>query len=523
MLQKSGSPLRVAVIGAGIAGLSAAVELSAGGCAVTVLERAATVGGKMRRIPCSGARVADGGPTVLTLAHVFERLFSLLGTRLDEHLTLQPLSILARHAWCDGGHLDLHADPAQSAAAIRDLSGPADAAGYLRFCEHSRQIFQTLDRSFMQQPAPSLTGLIAHAGLQGLPGLLQIQPFVSLWRQLGTYFRDPRLRQLFARYATYCGSSPFDAPATLMLVAHVEQAGVWRVEGGMHRLPDAIRELLEQRQVEIRCGSEVVAIDSGNSGFTALQLADGTRLAADAVVATCDAAAIATGEFGIAASKAASPVPLARRSLSAMTWVGSARADGFALDHHNVFFSDDYRDEFDSLIRRRQMPERPTVYICAQDRPDDGHKSIPPAGTDGERLLCLINAPPTGDTDPFDEPEVARCLNAMHSTLERCGLRLSPASQTPLCTTPRGFHALFPGSGGALYGPASHGWRASFQRAGVRTRVRGLYLAGGSVHPGPGLPMAALSGRQAANCLMQDFASTCRFPPMGIDGGTSTR
>lgn len=518
MLQRTAPPLHVAVIGAGIAGLCAAAELRSAGCRVTILERAADIGGKLRQIACAGhARPADGGPTVLTLRAVFEGVFQALGTRLEEQIELLPLEVLARHAWCTGGRLDLYAEIGRSAAAIRDFAGAADADGFLRFCRDTRRVFDTLDRSFLRQPAPSLTGLIAGAGIRGLPDLMQLRAFASLWQALGEYFRDPRLRQLFGRYATYCGSSPFDAPATLMLVAHVEQAGVWRVAGGMHRLAAALAALLEEHDVEIRRAWPVARIGTGARGVTSLESSSGGQLTVDAVVATCDSTALGAGLLGSAARRAAAVVPLRERSLSAMTWVGSARAQGFELHHHNVFFSEDYRAEFDSLVQQRRMPLRPTVYVCAQDR--DGACAGASAGP--ERLLCLINAPPTGDRDPFDEPEVDRCLNAMRSTLARCGLTLPEHSSSLTCTTPRDFHALFPGSGGALYGPSSHGWRASFRRAGARTRIRGLYLAGGSVHPGPGLPMAALSGRHAARCLLHDLASTPGYRPTAIAGGTS--
>jgi 1-hydroxycarotenoid 3,4-desaturase len=496
----------VAVIGAGIAGLCAAAELRAAGCAVVLLERAPAPGGKLRTTPCPGhATAADAGPTVLTLRAVFEQVFCALDARLEEHLQLQPLTVLARHAWCDGARLDLHAEVEQSAAAIAALAGRAEAAGYRRFCRDSQRVYAALAHSFIGRAQPSLPALIAAAGLRGLPDLLRLRPFSTLWQTLGEYFRDPRLRQLFGRYATYCGSSPFAAPATLMLVAHVEQTGVWRIDGGMHRLAARLAALLRARAVEVRYATSVLQVERTGRGVTAVQTAAGERLAVDAVVATCDAAAVATGLLGRSVRYAAQAPSLARRSLSAMTWVGAAVADGFELQHHNVFFADDYRREFEALVRRRHVPDRPTVYVCAQDRVAGPAPSI---GT-SERLLCLINAPAIGDCHDFDEPEIGACLSAMQTTLARCGLRLQGHTSLT-CTTPTDFHRLFPASGGALYGPATHGWRASFRRPGPRTRIRGLYLAGGSVHPGPGLPMAALSGRHAAQCLLRDLASMRR-------------
>ena len=489
----------VVVVGAGIAGLCAALQLVTRGCAVTVLERASEVGGKIRR-NAAGAHVIDAGPTVFTLRELFEQIFQDAGSRLSEHLRLRPLETLARHAWGAGETLDLHADIARSAAAIRTFAGAANEDGYVRFCADARRVYETLDRSFLRATAPSLRGLVIGAGLRGLPNLWRLRAFRSLWSALGDYFTDPRLLQLFGRYATYCGSSPFKAPATLMLVAHVEQSGVWQIDGGMHALASALRDLLTARGGLVRCDAEVRRIHMRSRRVRAVELANGEALHADAAIMTCDAAAVGAGLFGPEVAKVTARVGPAMRSLSALTWTARAPSAGFALLRHNVFFSDDYDAEFDSILSKRQLPRRPTVYVCAQDR----EAAASPADGEPERLMCLVNAPAIGDFHEYGSQEVARCLMHTLATLRRCGLRLPTAPRHWLSTTPSDFHRLFPGSGGALYGQATHGWRASFRRPAARTRIAGLYLAGGSTHPGPGLPMAALSGRHAVRCLLQD-------------------
>jgi 1-hydroxycarotenoid 3,4-desaturase len=192
------------------------------------------------------------------------------------------------------------------------------------------------------------------------------------------------------------------------------------------------------------------------------------------------------------------------RSLSAIIWNLVAETEGFPLLRHTVFFSRDYRAEFDAIFRDGRPPGEPTVYICAQDRDDRGEW---PAGTP-ERLLCLINAPALGDSKPLPSSEVEQCAERTFSLLTRCGLRVQRSPHLSQVTTPTGFSELFPATGGALYGQASHGWKASFSRPGSRSAIPGLYLAGGSTHPGAGVPMATLSGRLAASCVLADLGST---------------
>lgn len=491
--------LGVVVVGAGIGGLVAALALAARGLEVTVVEQAATAGGKMREVAIGGARI-DAGPTVFTLKRVFEEIFTAAGTTLADHVTLEPVAILARHAWGPHQRLDLFADLGRSADAIGTFAGAAEAQRFRRFAAQARRIYETLEQPFIRSTQPSLATLIKGARFADLR---QIRPFATLWGALGDYFHDPRLRQLFGRYATYCGSSPFLAPATLMLVAHVEQDGVWLVQGGMHRLAEALADLGASRGVRFRYGTEVSEVVVAGGRAAGVRLATGERVEADAVIVNADVAAVSGGRLGRAVTHAAPLVGRGSRSLSAMTWSMLAPTEGFPLVRHNVFFSADYPAEFDDIFRRGRMPAAPTVYVCAQDR-GSGNPTGP------ERLLCLVNAPANGDTHSFDAAEIERCANRTFAHLERCGLRVRRTPESTVVTTPADFDRLFPATGGALYGQASHGWRASFERPGAKTRLAGLYMAGGSVHPGPGVPMAALSGRHAAACLLADHGLTSR-------------
>ena len=484
-------------------GLSAAADLSRAGLDVTVVERAASVGGKMRRVE-SGGLAIDAGPTVFTMRWIFDGLFGDAGQRLEDHIGLIPAETLARHAWQPdrsgrGGNLDLFADVNRSAEAIGDFGGAAEARAYLDFCARSADIYRTLAASFIAAERPSIPGLVARLGPFGIPALMRTVPMRTLWGALGDHFKDQRLRQLFGRYSTYVGASPWAAPATLMLIAHVEQEGVWLVRGGIHEVARAIAGLAERQGARFRFGAQMdrIVVEAGR--VTGVELAGGERLPADAVVFNGDISALTDEVRPVPAT------PPNKRSLSAVTWCMAAQTSGFDLAHHNVFFAENYAAEFKAIFKNRSITETPTVYLCAQDR---GEGSNHPAGAP-ERLLALINAPADGDRGPLPDHVMAdlahRCVNLMQD----CGLELT-ATDDPVITDPAGFHALFPASGGALYGRANHGMMGSFARAGARGKVPGLYLAGGSVHPGPGIPMATMSGRIAAARLLADFAGDRR-------------
>lgn len=485
---------RVVVVGAGMGGLACAIDLARRGAAVTVLERAAAPGGKMREVLVAG-RGVDAGPTVFTMRWIFESLFRDAGAELGERLSLRPAAVLARHAWRAGGHLDLYADLGRSAQAIEAFAGRADAAGYRDFCARSAAIYRTLRDPFIGSSRPSPLDLVRRVGWGHLDRLWQTAPLATLWSALSTHFRDPRLRQLFGRYATYVGSSPFRAPATLMLIAHVEQDGVWLVEGGMRRVADALSRLAVEQGATVRCRAPVARITTRGGRVAGVALEDGEELAADAVVFNGEMSALGRGLLGPHVCAAARPTAPRERSLSALTWCLAARTRGFALSHHNVFFAEDYAAEFAAVFERRTVVDAPTVYVCAQDRADE---EGPAAAGGAERLLLLINAPADGDSAPMAPAERARLREATYSLLSRCGLHLEHDEGESVLTTPAEFEALFPGSGGALYGRANHGPWASFARPGCATRIPGLYLAGGSAHPGPGIPMATMSGRLAA-------------------------
>ena len=489
----------VIIIGAGAGGLSASIDLALAGVRVTLLERAATPGGKMHTREVDDVSV-DGGPTVLTMRSVFEQLFEDAGTSLSERLTLLDSTVIARHAWTDGGLLDLYPDREQSRESIAQFAGSDNATGFDLFYAQSEKIHRALSSTFMAATKPNPLSLVGRVLRQPPPSsLLAARPSPDLWRALGGFFSDERLQQLFGRYATYVGSSPLSTPATLMLIAHVELDGVWLVDGGMHRLARAMADLGQELGVDLHLNTHVNEVLVKNRKAVGVRLDDGTVLTADAVIFNGDTQAIATGQLGESAASAVTLRPTNQRALSAFTWCIKGQSSGFNLDHHNVFFESNYPSEFNTIFEDGNVPTKPTVYVCAQDRGPTGKHNA------AERLLMLVNAPANGDKQTWSTDEVNHIRDNALAVLDRCGLTLSFGDDDCVATTPADWHRRFPGSGGSLYGGASHGIWSSFTRSGARSRLKGLYLSGGSVHPGPGVPMATLSGRLAARTLLSDI------------------
>jgi 1-hydroxycarotenoid 3,4-desaturase len=501
---------RVIVVGAGIAGLATAARLAHAGRQVIVLEKEAGPGGKMRTLP-SPAGPVDAGPTVLTMRSVFDDLFRDLDTRLDDHLSLHRHAVLARHFWKDGSSLDLHGTEEKNYAAILAFAGSRAAEQFLAFNHRACQLFNNLQAPMLQTPDPSIAKLASHFALR--PRLLpSLARWSSLDRLLKSHFDDPRLIQLFGRYATYVGGSPYRSPALLALIWQAEASGVWSVDGGMYRLAQAVMKLAASRGARFLFETRVKELQVQSGRVTGVVLGNGRRISAGIVVFNGDPRALSAGLMGPACEGIARQTLTAARSLSAEVWAFAARAAGPDLAYHNVFFSGDPEAEFRQL-EEGKPPEDPTVYVCAMDRMG---AEIPA----NERFETIVNAPPVSGTET--DGGLSRCLSRTFRTLEKFGLRFNPEPERHNLTTPAIFDRLFPGSTGSLYGQSPHGLTAALKRPQAKTPIRGLYLAGGGTHPGAGVPMAVLSARHAAEAILTGRTSTSSSRRTATRGGTLT-
>ena len=508
MVQK---PKHVVIVGAGIGGLSSALRLAHAGLRVTVLERHATRGGKMRTVP-SAAGPIDAGPTVLTLKPVFEALFADVEERLENYVTLTPIETIARHFWSDGTWLDLHSDAAASRSNISNVFGAKAATAFDQFSTDAKRLFEAFDAPILKAAVPSQKALTFQ--VMRNPSLIRaMSPHLSLAKSLEKRFANSKLSQLFGRYATYVGGSPYHSPSILSLIWDAEARGVWSVVGGMHMLACAIEDLAMTRGAEFRYNTDVTRIETQKDQVCAVHVGD-ERIPADVVLFNGDPRALVQGDLGHFAGTAVSASGVEPRSLSALVHTFAAVPAGIDLKQHNVFFADNPKAEFGPLAKG-ENPKDATLYVHAQDR-----DRTQPLGV-LERFEIILNAPPVQSEDPTSSEEIDQCQTQVFNRLADFGLTFSPKPKRESLTTPQMFGEMFPASNGSLYGLSPHGLMAAFKRPTAQTRVRGLYLVGGGSHPGAGVPMATLSAKHAAEAILSDQISTLMSRQVDTHGGTS--
>ena len=497
---------RVVVVGAGLGGLATAARLATLGHSVTVCEQAERAGGKLGVFERDGF-VFDTGPSLLTLPAVYRDLFLATGSPLEAEVPLVPVDPVCHYRFRDGTVIDIpNASRTRIAAAWDDALGPGAGADWTAFSERAGAIWDATREVFLESPLQGARTLLRQA--RRVRDLRTVAPWLSL-RDLGTrYLRHPHQRTFLDRYATYTGSDPRRAPAALATIPYVEQTfGAWYVPGGLRRLGDAVLARAVERGAVLRTGAEVteILLDDGGRRTAGVRLASGERLPADVVVANADAAHVyadllppQTGRPALAALRRATP------SLSGFVLLLALRGRTSGLAHHTVLFGENYDDEFDSVFgtgphRRtgpRPVPD-PTVYISAPDdpalRPDD----------DGEAWFVLVNAPRHGAGGiDWDEPGMADTYaDHVLALMAARGLDVRDRLLWREVRTPAHLERATRSPGGSIYGTSSNGLRAAFLRPANASPVGGLFLVGGSSHPGGGIPLVGLSAAIVAGLV----------------------
>ena len=491
------------VIGAGMGGLAVAARLSAQGHTVTVVEQSGRPGGKLETYRRDGFAF-DTGPSLLTLPAVYRDLFLKTpvrrkGAALEDNVDLQGLDTAFRYRWADGAEALLPGSNSNRvAAALADALGGDAESEWQRFSRRAADIWAVTRVPFLEAPVSGLRDLSRH--LLNPHAIRTVAPWQTLRGLARAHFTDPRLVTLTDRYATYTGSDPRKAPAALAVIPFVEQTfGAWHVGGGLGELGDAVFRRCVERGVTFRFGSAVSRVTTSGDTVSGVVLEGDEHLRADVVVSDADAETL----YGAlldhpAAAREHRRIARQQRSLSGFVMMLAVKGTTPGLQHHNVFFPERYDDEFDAIFGRDPSPpDDPAVYVCSPD--DDAMR--PPGH---EAWFVLVNTPPhdpSGGVDWRDGALVDGYRDLILARLAERGVDVRDRVLWHEVRSPADLADRTWSPGGAIYGTASNGRRSALSRPANRSPVRGLFLVGGSTHPGGGLPLVGMSAAIVAGLV----------------------
>lgn len=474
----------IAVIGGGLSGLAVAVRLAARGHAVTVCEQGPSFGGKMNLWAEQGFRF-DTGPSLITMPWIFSEIFTAAGSSIEDHLRLVPVHPICEYFYPDGTRFNYTASMPEWLETVRNLD-PGDVDGFLRFMRLGAQLYELSKDTFLRYRPADWT---SHTELASIKHIPWRYGWGNYHRTVAAHFKSPHLRQLYDRYPTYVGSSPYKSPATFALIPYVEFSfGDWYIMGGLYRMIESLLELAKHHGVTLLLNSRVTRIERSGQRVTGVTLADGARIPAEIVVMNGDVSHTARLLGHPDAPDGLEPKD---RSMSGLVFLFGVKRTMPELNHHAVYFSSDYRHEFSEIFDQRQFPSEPTVYVNAPSRSD---RSLVPG--EGETLFVMANAP-ANDDDEWGPDQIAEARRRVFSVLRAGGF---PDIEQEIVVsdawTPRKIGTRYLMPGGAIYGTHSHSWKFAFLRPPNKDRrVKGLYYVGGSTHPGGGTPIVLTSAR----------------------------
>jgi phytoene desaturase len=474
------------VVGGGVGGIVSAIRLAVAGRSVALYERNEHLGGKL------AVRERDGftfdiGPSLLTLPSVFDEVFRLAGTSLEAEVQLVRLDPSFRYFWPDASTVTFRDEPVATAEAL-DAFSPGSGAEYLAYLRRARSIWQTSERTFFAGAMGSPVSLLRR--MRSPRDFARIDARRRLASRAASAFGDERMRQWLGRYSTYSGSDPSLAPATLGCIAAVEaDFGAWYVRGGLGALRDALVRVAERCGVATHTGREVTEVTATRRRVTGVSVGD-EHVDASMVFVNADAEHLYRDL--LKHDRRLRDVQKTERSTSGIAVLVAAEGRTPMIAHHNVWFSRNYAREFDD-IRNGKIPRDPTIYGCVSSVTDSTQA---PDGC--ENWFLLINV-------PADDREVGSEVGEwLLDKLASVGPDLRGRTRWMEVIGPRDIAQRYRSPGGAIYGTSSNGRNAAFRRPSTRGPRRGLYLVGGSTHPGGGLPLVTMSARIATQLALRD-------------------
>ncbi|WP_046245903.1 1-hydroxycarotenoid 3,4-desaturase CrtD [Hymenobacter terrenus] len=487
----------VAIIGAGIAGLAAAVRLAVAGNAVTVFEASGTFGGKMHQFSLPGGYRFDAGPSLFTLPQLVDDIFRLAHREPAEYFRYERLDPITNYFFADGTLLTAWADAQKFAAEVETKLG-APAAAVTQFLARSGKAYDATAGTFLHKSLHKAGTYLSPETLKAVAALPQLGLLGTMHQRHAKAFgNDPRLVQLFDRYATYNGSDPYQAPATLSMIPHLEHGiGAFYPEGGIYAIAESLARLAEEFGVKFRYNEpveEIIVADSRVTGLrTALDVYDFGR-----VVSNMDV--MPTYRRLLPGQPAPERTLAQPRSSSALIFYWGIAREFPELDLHNIFFSADYEREFQAIFQEKTVGDDMTVYVNVTSK-----KTPTDAPPGHENWFVMVNVPHDQGQD-WDALTAKTRRVVLRKLSQALGTAIEPMIAAEKAWTPPGIAADTSSFGGALYGSSSNNALAAFLRhPNFSGRLEGLYFCGGSVHPGGGIPLCLLSAKIVSSLINEE-------------------
>ncbi|MFY9232227.1 MAG: phytoene desaturase family protein [Candidatus Nanopelagicales bacterium] len=477
----------VVVVGAGLAGLSAAMRLAGAGRSVTVIEREPIPGGRAGRLNVQGADGTyrfDTGPTVLTMPDLIADAFDCLGEEMSDWLTLEPIDPLYRSFFPDGSVMDVHSDVEQMADEIDRVIGPDEAAGYKRYVDFVSQLYRYEMKDFIDRNIDSPFDLIT----PDLARLVAIGGFRRLSPKVRQFLKDPRTERIYSFQAMYAGVSPQDALAIYAVIAYMDSvAGVFFPKGGMHAVPAAMAAAAEKHGVTFRYSTEVERVELTGTRATAVITSDGERIPADTVVLNPDLPVAHRDLLG----REPWSVRRLNYSPSCFLLLAGSSAHYSKIAHHNIHFGRSWAGVFDELIDRQQLMSDPSILVTNPSHSD------PDLAPPGKEVYYVLFPTPNLDADIDWKTMGSRYRDEIVTTLEARGyVGFGDAIEVEDITTPLDWEARGMERGAPFASAHSFFQTGPFRPSNMWGE--NVVFTGSGTQPGVGVPMVLISGRLAA-------------------------
>ena len=489
-----GKKLNIAVIGAGLGGLSAAIRLAHLGHSVKVFESNSIAGGKASSFTRNGFRF-DMGPSLLAMPFVLEELFTSVNENINDYLQLERLDPACKYFYPDKTTIHAYADINDFAEEVSKKTKDSSKA-VLKYFQYSKRIYDLTSELFLFKSFSDISTFTNLKALKTLLNLKALDTFRSMHKANKSFFKDEKIIQLFDRYATYNGSNPFTAPATLNIIQHVEFGlGAFIPKRGIIAISDSLYKLALKKGVTFYFDSKVEKINIENKKVTGL-IINGVQQNFDLVISNSDVLTTYEELIPNNNSKIYKRYKKLEPSTSALVFYWGIKGIHKKLETHNIFFSNNYKAEFEELFNEKVIPNDPTtyIYISSKYKNDDAPK-------DCENWFVMVNAPYIENQNWEKEISKARksIIKKINSSLE---IDVESKIQFEEVLTPLDIQTKTSSSKGSLYGISSNTKMAAFLRQQNRSKdYKGLYFVGGSAHPGGGIPLVVLSGKIACELI----------------------